>query len=282
MALLISDDLSMAALAGGLGERAARRARGGLRPRAALQRRHGRDDRGGGGRGAADRRGAAPLRRWRGAAPRLPAPFDRRAAEAAIRRADGRRGVMDRLSGAAAAHLGDGAAGRSSPSRCTRRRMASSPTRCGDDTALRAGPRHASTRCAISISFGTILLPLLLLLAFARRFLFGYAKPVPVPFRAAAAIRAATWCWWRSRDPGSTSLLALSAGAAVARAAVRCRARGDDWLGAQSLYLGHDQRRPGRLQHDPAAAARWRPGRGRVVAEVVGGAAGADSSVTAS
>ncbi len=53
---------------------------------------------------------------------------------------------------------------------------------CGDDTAKRAGRLTLNPLRHVDL-FGTILLPLLLILSHAG-FLFGYAKPVPVNFGA--------------------------------------------------------------------------------------------------
>jgi Zn-dependent protease len=53
--------------------------------------------------------------------------------------------------------------------------------RCGDDSALRAGRVTLNPLRHIDL-YGTILLPLLLLVVSQGRFMFGYAKPVPVAF----------------------------------------------------------------------------------------------------
>lgn len=53
---------------------------------------------------------------------------------------------------------------------------------CGDDTAKRAGRLTLNPLKHVDL-FGTIILPLLLILSHAG-FLFGYAKPVPVNFSA--------------------------------------------------------------------------------------------------
>lgn len=53
--------------------------------------------------------------------------------------------------------------------------------RFGDDTALRAGRISLNPLRHVD-PFGTVLLPLLLLVVSGGRFLFGFAKPVPVDF----------------------------------------------------------------------------------------------------
>jgi Zn-dependent protease len=53
--------------------------------------------------------------------------------------------------------------------------------RCGDDSALRMGRVTLNPLRHIDL-YGTILLPLVLLVASQGRFMFGYAKPVPVAF----------------------------------------------------------------------------------------------------
>jgi Zn-dependent protease len=53
--------------------------------------------------------------------------------------------------------------------------------RCGDDSAFRAGRVTLNPLRHIDL-YGTILLPLLLLVVSQGRFMFGYAKPVPVAF----------------------------------------------------------------------------------------------------
>ena len=53
--------------------------------------------------------------------------------------------------------------------------------RCGDDSAFRAGRVTLNPLRHIDF-YGTILLPLLLLVVSQGRFMFGYAKPVPVAF----------------------------------------------------------------------------------------------------
>jgi Zn-dependent protease len=53
--------------------------------------------------------------------------------------------------------------------------------RCGDDSAYRAGRVTLNPLRHIDL-YGTILLPLVLLVASQGRFMFGYAKPVPVAF----------------------------------------------------------------------------------------------------
>ena len=53
--------------------------------------------------------------------------------------------------------------------------------RFGDDTALRQGRISANPLRHID-PFGTVLLPLMLLLGTGGRFMFGFAKPVPVNF----------------------------------------------------------------------------------------------------
>ena len=50
---------------------------------------------------------------------------------------------------------------------------------CGDDTAKRAGRLTLNPAAHIDL-FGTILLPIMLLLGSGGRFAFGYAKPVPI------------------------------------------------------------------------------------------------------
>jgi Zn-dependent protease len=60
--------------------------------------------------------------------------------------------------------------------------------RFGDDTALRAGRVSLNPLRHVD-PFGTILLPLLLLVS-GTRFLFGYAKPVPVNFGRLRPLRA--------------------------------------------------------------------------------------------
>ena len=73
--------------------------------------------------------------------------------------------------------------------------------RLGDDTALRAGRvtfnplRHVDT-------FGTVLLPALLLIMSGGRIMFGYAKPVPVNFS-------------RLRNPRRDMILVAAAGPGV-------------------------------------------------------------------
>jgi Zn-dependent protease len=53
--------------------------------------------------------------------------------------------------------------------------------RCGDDSAWKLGRVTVNPLRHIDL-YGTILLPLLLLLVSGGRFMFGYAKPVPVAF----------------------------------------------------------------------------------------------------
>ena len=53
--------------------------------------------------------------------------------------------------------------------------------RCGDDSAFKAGRVTVNPLRHIDL-YGTILLPMLLLLVSGGRFMFGYAKPVPVAF----------------------------------------------------------------------------------------------------
>ena len=54
-------------------------------------------------------------------------------------------------------------------------------TGSGDSTASATRPIDAQSFCCMSILFGTILLPLMLIVTHAP-FVFGYAKPVPVNF----------------------------------------------------------------------------------------------------
>lgn len=53
--------------------------------------------------------------------------------------------------------------------------------RCGDDSALRMGRVTLNPLRHVDL-YGTILLPLVLLLLSQGRFMFGYAKPVPVAY----------------------------------------------------------------------------------------------------
>jgi Zn-dependent protease len=53
--------------------------------------------------------------------------------------------------------------------------------RCGDDSAFQAGRVTLNPLRHIDL-YGTVLLPLLLLVVSQGRFMFGYAKPVPVAF----------------------------------------------------------------------------------------------------
>ena len=53
--------------------------------------------------------------------------------------------------------------------------------RCGDDSAFRLGRVTLNPLRHIDL-YGTILMPLLLLLISHGQFMFGYAKPVPVAF----------------------------------------------------------------------------------------------------
>jgi len=84
--------------------------------------------------------------------------------------------------------------------------------RFGDDTALRAGRvtlnpfRHVD-------SFGTVLLPALLLLIHSP-ILFGYAKPVPVNF-ARLRVPKRDMIWVAAAGPGMNLLIALGAAMAV-------------------------------------------------------------------
>jgi Zn-dependent protease len=79
--------------------------------------------------------------------------------------------------------------------------------RFGDDTALRARRLTLNPLNHID-TFGTILLPALLLLGSGGRFLFGYAKPVPVNFGRLRDPRR-DMVWVALAGPGTNVLLAI-------------------------------------------------------------------------
>src|SRR5258707_15778856 len=79
---------------------------------------------------------------------------------------------------------------------------------CGDETAWRLG-RVSFNPLKHVEPFGTILLPVLLLLL-RSPFLFGYAKPVPVNFKALRHPPPDT-VWFPIAGPGITLVLATLA-----------------------------------------------------------------------
>ncbi len=78
---------------------------------------------------------------------------------------------------------------------------------CGDDTAKQAGRLTLNPLKHVDL-FGTIILPLLLILSNSG-FLFGYAKPVPVNFSALKNPRR-DMIWVAAAGPAMNVLLALA------------------------------------------------------------------------
>lgn len=105
-------------------------------------------------------------------------------------------------------------------------------SKLGDDTALRLGRvtfnplRHVDP-------FGTVVLPLLLLLASGGRFTFGFAKPVPVNFNRLYNPKR-DMIWVAGAGPGINILLAL-ASALLLHGAQLLPDGLDAWV-AQTLY----------------------------------------------
>ena len=131
--------------------------------------------------------------------------------------------------------------------------------RLGDDTAWRAGRVTFNPLKHID-PFGTVVLPALLFCDVG--LLFGYAKPVPVNFARLNHPRR-DMVLVALAGPGTNVLLAIVSALlfyalAVTPAGVRGMAR------PQSGEFVADQRGAVRLQHAAVAAARRRPGGGRV------------------
>jgi Zn-dependent protease len=101
--------------------------------------------------------------------------------------------------------------------------------RFGDDTALRQGRISANPLRHID-PFGTIVLPLLLLLGTGGRFMFGFAKPVPVNF-ARMSPRRLGMIVVAAAGPGTNVALAFLS-ALLLHAVEWAPAGAQDWLNA--------------------------------------------------
>ena len=152
--------------------------------------------------------------------------------------------------------------------------------RCGDDTACRMGRvtfnplrAHRSRRHDPAA-------------AAAVRSSRAAASCSAMPSRCrcasrGCAVRAATWCWWRLAGPAINSCWRSSRRFA---ASASCRYRAGAFvqrLARATICTSRSSFNvdPRGLQHDPAAAARRRPGRGRAAARGARRAAGADRAL---
>lgn len=103
---------------------------------------------------------------------------------------------------------------------------------CGDDTAKRAGRLTLNPLKHVDL-FGTIILPLLLILSHAG-FLFGYAKPVPVNFGALRSPRR-DMLLVAAAGPLMNIVLALLSAAVIYGTAAT--ARGEPGLAQEAVLL---------------------------------------------
>ena len=251
--VLVSDDLSMGALGGGLGERAQRALDAGCDlvlhcngdPAEMAE--------------IVAATGRYRLRRQRGsrAARRCGTPpieFDRPEAERAVRCADGGGAVMGGAASLAATIYQATTWVLPVIFAVTFHEAAHGfvALRFGDDTALRA--RRVTFNPLNHIDpFGTMMLPALLLLASGGRFLFGYAKPVPVNFGRLAPSAARHGVGGAGRA-GHQRAAGDHLVAVVLRGGLYPAEPGR-MVGAQSGSFAQHQRGAVRLQHAAVAAA---------------------------
>ena len=121
--------------------------------------------------------------------------------------------------------------------------------RLGDDTAYRQGRVTLNPLRHID-PFGTVVLPLLLLLAHSP-FLFGYAKPVPVAFNRLRHPRRDT-VLVAAAGPAMNILLALDLGPADPCVAVRLPRVASGPGRCKPCSIDVAEFRPGGVQHDSA------------------------------
>ena len=127
----------------------------------------------------------------------------------------------------------------------------------GDDTARMQGRitlnpiRHVDP-------FGTVILPLMLVLFSGGRVVFGYAKPVPVAFHRLNNPKR-DMVWVALAGPGVNIAMAVATGLLVHGVGQLNSNPFTLWISVQPLELHRRQRDAGGVQHAADPAARRRP-----------------------